>query len=148
MKRSPRRIAVFVAIVVALCAPIACGNGTEDAGAENRPTTTTDHSAHGAEAKADARVEMSLIAYRPPELAVAASTTVTWTQNDAGTHTVTSGTVAKQASGAVKTNPSGRFESGELERGETFEFTFDEPGSYEYFCDIHPATMQGRITVE
>ena len=40
----------------------------------------------------------------------------------------------------------GSFDSGTLASGESFEFTFDEPGTYEYRCDIHPS-MIGTITV-
>lgn len=39
------------------------------------------------------------------------------------------------------------FHSGTLASGDTFEFTFDEAGEFEYFCQIHPQ-MTGTITVE
>jgi plastocyanin len=93
-------------------------------------------------------VSMRLIAFRPDELGVAAHTKVTWTQRDAGFHTVTSGTAKSDASGAVRTDPDGTFASGRLARGKRFTFTFDEPGAYRYFCEIHPATMRGLVTVD
>jgi len=39
------------------------------------------------------------------------------------------------------------FHSGTLASGDTFEFTFDEGGEFDYFCQIHPQ-MTGTITVE
>ncbi len=91
---------------------------------------------------------MRLIAYRPDELTVPHGTTVTWKQRDAGFHTVTSGTVSKDPSGSVDLEPDDVFDSGQLEKGEEFDFTFDDIGTYEYFCKVHPATMSGRVTVE
>ena len=91
-------------------------------------------------------VTMRLIAFRPEILTVDAGATVTWKQEDAGAHTVTSGTV-EQGGGGVTEMPDGRFDSGDIATGKTFRFTFDEPGTYPYFCEIHPATMRGEVRV-
>ena len=77
---------------------------------------------------------------------MAAGTTVTWRNRDVGAHTVTSGTV-EQGGAGVTEQPDGKFDSGEFSNGDTFEQTFDEPGTYPYFCSIHPATMRGEIRV-
>lgn len=92
-------------------------------------------------------VTMRLIAFKPGNLTVDAGATVTWKQTDAGFHTVTSGTVA-QGAAFVTEEPDGKFDSGEIAKGKTFEFTFNEPGTYPYFCTIHPATMRGEVTVK
>lgn len=42
----------------------------------------------------------------------------------------------------------GVFDSGQLGQGESFEFTFEEPGEYTFFCVVHPDAMTGSITVE
>lgn len=89
---------------------------------------------------------MRLIAFRPESLAVPVGTTVTWKQQDAGTHTVTSGTVT-QGPGDVTTAPDGKFDSGNLATDATFQFTFDTAGTFPYFCQIHPATMRGEVQV-
>jgi len=89
---------------------------------------------------------MRLIAFRPASVTVKPGTAVTWTQTDAGVHTVTSGTV-EQGAADVTVHPDGRFDSKELATGKTFSFTFDEPGTYPYFCNIHPATMHGDVQV-
>jgi hypothetical protein len=40
----------------------------------------------------------------------------------------------------------GVFDSGALNQGDSFSFTFQQPGTYEYFCRLHPS-MRGRILV-
>ncbi len=91
-------------------------------------------------------VEMKLVAYRPDHLTVAPGTKVTWTQRDPGVHTVTAGTVAQEAAG-VSPKADGTYDSGELATGRSFTHTFSKPGTYRYFCRIHPATMRGTVTV-
>jgi nitrite reductase (NO-forming) len=80
-------------------------------------------------------------AYSPRELTVTVGTTVRWVNQDPIAHTVTAGTVE----GSVG-SPDGRFDSGFLNLGEAFRFTFTEPGTYQYFCIPHP-WMQGTVTV-
>ena len=94
----------------------------------------------------DASVTLKLIAFRPAPITVKAGQSVTWTQQDPGVHTVTSGTV-EQGAADVTVHPDGRFDSKELATGKTFQFTFDTPGTYTYFCKIHPATMRGDVNV-
>ena len=89
---------------------------------------------------------MKLIAFKPESITVDAGTSVTWKQSDPGVHTVTSGTV-DQGPGGVTEKADGTFDSGNLETGKTFRFTFDQPGTYSYFCAVHPATMRGRVQV-
>ena len=66
-------------------------------------------------------------------------TTVEWVNGeDSISHTVTSGTPGY---------PAGVFDSGPLPPGDSFRFTFQQPGTYEYFCGIH-TRMRGRIVVK
>jgi plastocyanin len=99
-----------------------------------------------AAATSGAKVTMKLIAFKPASLTVAAGTSVTWTQTDPGFHTVTSGTV-EQGTGGVTAMPDGTFDSGQLATGKTFSHTFDTPGTYTYFCNVHPATMRADVRV-
>jgi plastocyanin len=71
--------------------------------------------------------------FTPASLTVKAGTTVTWTNRDDIPHTVTS--TAKL------------FKSKALDTDDKFSFTFATPGSYEYFCSLHPH-MTGKIVVE
>jgi plastocyanin len=99
-----------------------------------------------AKAASDAAVTMKLIAFRPDSITVKAGSNVTWTQQDPGVHTVTSGTVV-QGTGGVTEMPNGTFDSGDLGTGKTFSFTFAAAGTYTYFCHVHPATMRGTVHV-
>jgi plastocyanin len=95
-----------------------------------------------------AAVAIRLVAFNPAPIDIAAGTTVTWTQTDKGSfHTVTSGTVQIDPTGAATTASDGGFDSGRLPQDTTFSHTFPEPGAYPYFCVIHPATMRGEVTV-
>lgn len=57
------------------------------------------------------------------EITVTVGTTVTWTNNDSAPHTVTA--------------DDGSFASGTLNGGDTFSFTFEEAGSFAYYCEFH-----------
>lgn len=80
-------------------------------------------------------------AYDPLELTVKVGTTVRWTNQDAIAHTVTSG-----ASDGAKGDPNGTFDSGFLNEGDSWTFTFTEVGEFPYFCTPHP-WMIGKVTV-
>lgn len=127
-----RRAAAGTTALVVLISVAACGD-------DNEPDS------NGA-ASASSEVTMRLIAFRPESLEAKTGTAITWTQEDAGAHTVTSGAV-EQGGSDVTTKPDGRFDSGQLATGRTFRFTFDAPGIYPYFCAIHPATMRGEIRI-
>jgi plastocyanin len=129
-------MAAFIAI-----ASFAACMGTAEQHASPAPAPTTT------EATGD-EVTMRLIAYRPDRLEVGIGTTVAWLQRDAGFHTVTSGTVAPNTAGSVKTDADGTFRSDRLATGERFAHTFEEEGTYAYFCEIHPATMTGTVEVQ
>lgn len=73
--------------------------------------------------------------FGPKALTVPVGTKVVWTNDDDDPHTVTSEADAKP----LKSPP--------LDTGESFAFTFDKPGTYRYFCSIHPH-MQGTIVVQ
>lgn len=76
-------------------------------------------------------------AFDPAQLSVNKGATVTWTNNDGATHTVTSG---------VPGTPSGKFDQ-RLEAGKTFTFTFTDAGTYEFFCNIH-TSMKATVLVK
>ena len=75
--------------------------------------------------------------FHPATLTVAKGTTVTWVNMDFVQHTVTAGT--EQA-------PTNLFDSHELNHMQSFSYTFGVPGTYTYYCDVHPS-MVGTVTV-
>lgn len=82
---------------------------------------------------ADVLVES--FSFQPPAVNIVAGGSVTWTVgSDPEQHTVTP-------------REAGAFEgSGQLFTGDTFTVTFEEPGTVEYFCSLHP-TMVGTVEV-
>lgn len=75
--------------------------------------------------------------YAPANFTLKAGSMVTWVNKDTVTHTVTSSSVPSGAS---------TFDSGNLAYQNTFSVTLTVPGTYHYYCTIHP-TMLGTITV-
>ncbi len=63
---------------------------------------------------------------------------VTWDNDDTAAHTITSGTPTG--------GPDGHFDSSLIMAGSSFSHTFDEAGSFDYFCMVHP-WMQGMVMV-
>jgi len=80
-----------------------------------------------------AKVKIDNFSFAPAALKVKAGTQITWTNADDIPHTV------------VSNGPT--FKSKVLATGETFTFTADKPGTYSYFCSIHP-NMTGKVVVE
>jgi plastocyanin len=79
------------------------------------------------------RIDVKDFMFAPTSMTVKAGATVTWTNMDQEPHTVMS--------------PDGLFRSGALDTGDSFSFTFDKPGTYQYVCTIHPR-MVGTVVVE
>ena len=81
----------------------------------------------------DVEVKIDNFTFNPQQITVKAGTTVTWVNHDDIPHTATSKT--------------GVFKSKALDTDDKFSFTFATPGSYPYFCALHPH-MTGTIVVE
>ena len=97
-------------------------------------------------------VEVVNIAFKPASLKVLRGTEVTWTSADAGVrHTATSGTPGDNGvpgvSEATASKPDGLFDGDLPDAGSDFSFTFSAPGTYAYFCEIHPS-MSAEVVVE
>ena len=72
------------------------------------------------------------------DLTVEKGTKVTWTNRDGVPHTTTSGQL-----GAM----TGVWRSADLPINSSFSFTFDQLGTFKYYCEIHPTTMKATVTV-
>lgn len=73
------------------------------------------------------------MAFAPSSTTVVKGTKVTWTNNDAMTHTVTA--------------DDNSFTSGNLNKGDTYSHTFGAAGTISYHCQIHPG-MKASVAVK
>ena len=82
--------------------------------------------------------ETSNACYLPQDITISTGDTVLWDNVDNAAHTVTGGSPSD--------GPSGVFDSSLLMAGLDYSFTFNDAGSYDYFCMVHP-WMVGSVTV-
>ena len=82
---------------------------------------------------ATVKASMKSIAFQPGRIEIPTGTTVAWTNNDAVQHTVT----------AVDRS----FDSGNMAPGASWPHTFTKPGTYQFFCVVHPF-MKGVVIVK
>lgn len=78
------------------------------------------------------KIDIKEFMYGPKDLTIAVGTTVTWVNDDQTVHTV------------VETHKL--FHSPALDTNDQFSYQFNTPGTFEYFCALHPQ-MIGKITV-
>lgn len=91
-----------------------------------------------APARADAatqHVAMENYAYSQSSLTIRVGDTVTWTNHDQAPHDV------------VTTSGPASFQSPLLATGESWSFTFTVPGTYSYYCSVHP-DMRAQVVVQ
>lgn len=76
--------------------------------------------------------------YIPSVIVIDSGKQVTWVNEDSAFHSVTSGFYGE---------PTELFDSGHLDPFESYTLDFDEVGTYDYFCTLHP-WMKGQVIVE
>ena len=103
-------------------------DGADDSDDADDADDSDDSDAAAAAPAAAANVTIEGFAFNPQTIEIAVGDTVTWTNNDSSLHT------------ATQDPPGSEFQSGSLEQGDTFSFTFD------YFCEFH-GIMSGAIIV-
>jgi plastocyanin len=111
----------------------ACGDDDEGESASAGGTTASEETAQGG-----STVAIKTFMYEPSPITVAAGTQVTFTNEDDILHTVSSGTREK---------PTNDFDEDLDGAGSSVEVTFDQPGTIDYFCDVHQG-MDGQVVVE
>jgi len=119
-------LAVFVGAIVVLAVAVLGGLllSSGSANDENATPTVIDDLA--------VTIEIDGFRYRPPNLSVPVGATVTWVNRDKAPHH------QEARDKTWKTNL--------LQRDEESVITFDEPGTWEYYCTIHPF-MTATLTV-
>ena len=146
MKSKSLLLALVVALALALSA---CGGDDDETTTETVPgnapgATETEGGETGAEepgasepapsgeaARAE-KVEIVEFTYEPDPVVVQTGGKVIWQNEDTAPHTATA--------------DDGSFDTGTLEKGKLKSETFKDPGTFTYFCEIHP-TMHGTVEV-
>ena len=123
-----RRILALLTLLVLVVA--ACGGDDDDAATTAAGSGTSDG---GGE---EVQASLAEFAFDPGTVTVAAGGTVTWTNADNTAHTVTAGAPGE---------PTDDFEKLELDPEASGSLTFPDAGSFDFFCEIHPAMV---VTVD
>lgn len=97
-------------------------------------TTPALAAANPVSAPANVTVSIKNFSFNPSTVTVKTGTKVTWVNNDSFSHTITS-------------DSGNLLNSSAIAPGQSFSFTFANPGSATYHCSIHP-TMKGTVVVE
>lgn len=160
--RAPATALLALALLAAGCSPDSDESTTDDPVAESAPAEddsdadtedapeaedddpagdeSTDDAPTGAretDEPGEVEVDIRMFDFENDLVEINVGETVTWTNQDATRHTVTSG---------VDGEHDGRFEVTFAEQGDTASVTFDEPGEYHYFCTPHNF-MTGTVVV-
>jgi len=108
-------------MAVAMGVLLSCGGG----GGNNKPPSTVT-------------VSVGDNFFDPASVTVTSGSTIVWKNMGSHNHTATSGSPSAR---------SGLFDSGALNPNQSFQHTFSSPGSFSYFCTVHPE-MTGMIIVQ
>jgi len=107
--------------------------GAEEATEEAEDATETESEpAPSGEASKSEKVDIVEFTYQPDPVVVQVGGKVVWQNQDTAPHTATA--------------DDGSFDTGTIEKGKIGSETFKEPGTFTYFCEIHP-TMHGTVEV-
>lgn len=144
MSSKPLFAAALVALSLGL---VACGDSGSDSststGAETGPAseeqdggqtadTAESEPAPSGEAARAEKVSIVEFTYAPDPVVVQAGGKVTWQNEDAAPHTATA--------------DDDSWDTGTIEQGKVGSETFKDPGTFAYYCEIHP-TMRGTVEV-
>jgi len=127
-----RRVFLASFLILSMLALVSCGGGGY--GGYSQPTPPTagvNPTASQPSGASEVRVSIKDFAFVPVEVTVSKGTKVTWTNEDAAPHTVTGSS----------------FDSGALNKGQSWSIAFDSQGTFEYRCDFHPS-MKGKVIVQ
>jgi plastocyanin len=139
------RLALSLPLVLLAFALASCGDDdnaestANGGGGGGETTATTPSSESGGNAPAPSgeavrseKVEIVDFAYDPDPTTIQAGGKVTWINRDSAPHTATA--------------DDGSFDTGTIEQGKLKSESFKQPGTYTYFCEVHPS-MHGTVEV-
>ena len=121
--KNMKKIAILALVAAGAIALGGCSlyGGSNSPSSSTSPASSVDSNA----------VNIQNFAFNPGTMTVKKGTTVTWANNDSAQHQIKSTT----------------FNSSQLSKGQSFSFTFNDAGTFDYSCAIHPS-MLGKIIVE
>ncbi|HEU4943722.1 MAG TPA: cupredoxin family copper-binding protein [Solirubrobacterales bacterium] len=139
------RIVLVLPLVLLAFVLSSCGDddNTDTSDTAGGVTETTEETTPSSESDANApapsgeavrseKVEIVDFAYDPDPTTIQAGGKVAWINRDSAPHTATA--------------DDGSFDTGTIEEGKLKSESFKQPGTYTYFCEIHP-DMQGTVEV-
>lgn len=143
MSSKPLLTAALVALSLGL---VACGGGGSDSTSSEAESTapateestgeegesTESEPAPSGQAQKSEKVQIVEFTYEPDPVVVQAGGKVIWQNEDTAPHTATA--------------DDGSFDTGIIEKGKLGSAAFKEPGTFTYFCEVHP-TMHGTVEV-
>jgi len=135
MRKLALPIAILIIVVVAAVLALTHKSNTNtsnQASTNNNASTQSQNTTQSATGSITIRDMM----FTPSQITIAKGGTVTWTNNDSVTHTVVD-----------DLSNVGGPSSGDIAPGQTYSFTFNKTGSFQYHCSIHPS-MRGTIVVK
>jgi plastocyanin len=129
--------ALLIAMSLLAVAAVGCSGGSSrvEKAPDEAVRTGSTKSVEPMPARGAKQIVIDNFTFDPPTLTIPAGTEVTWVNHDDVPHTATSTAKPKQ------------FDSGTLDTDGMFSHVFKGPGTYEYFCAVHPK-MTGRIIVK
>jgi plastocyanin len=120
---SQHRVCRIVMILAAL-SPIAFHGCTSEPGPTDAAATVTTRN----------------MTFAPQSVTIQAGQSVRWFNNDITFHTVTSGNPGDPNAGSL-------FDSGNILPNQSFEHTFNDKGTFVYFCRVHSTMMFGATVI-
>jgi len=124
MKR--RKLILLLGLLILSILFVGCS--TNNHPGANVPTTPTPAPANTSKPNT---VNIQSFAFSPSSLTIDKGETVTWVNLDSAVHTVTGAS----------------FDSGSLAKGQSYNFTFNQAGTFTYHCTVHPS-MLGEVIVQ
>jgi plastocyanin len=121
--------------VLAVAAAGCTGSSSGSSGSSGEAAATARGTGDEMQTAEVVQIVIDNFTFSPAKLTISAGTKVTWVNHDDVPHTATN--TAKPKS----------FDSGTLDTDERFSYVFATPGTYDYFCAVHPK-MTGQIVVK
>lgn len=138
-----KKIILFSLLLVMVLTLSGCGQKQNQPSSTPTPETqpVANNNTNNDQGVLQGQVDVSMInfTFSPASITIKKGTIVTWKNNDSASHQV----AADEAPTTVYTNS---LVSQVMAPNQTFSFTFDELGTYNYHCKIHPQ-MKGSIIV-